>query len=172
MNEYLRPWKLTTFAAGIGLLIAGALHYKQYDWDSGISLIMGTLAYLTAPWALGIVRSLRWRLLPLALFAYWITVDGSYTAYNSWSGHPVDGELRKANLVASTLLYLLSGYVWFPQKNFKEVLLSLADAFNGRRPKSEIVGNSKALKWGRVREAGRKKMESQGNKDKSGGSCT
>jgi hypothetical protein len=60
MNEYLRPWKLASFVGGIALLIAEAFYFKTYD--VGISLLMGTLAYLTAPWALRVVKSRQWRL--------------------------------------------------------------------------------------------------------------
>ena len=128
MNEYFRPWKLLTFAIGLALLILGAFHYKTYDWDVGVSLIMGTLAYVTAPWAMRAVKSHQWRMFPGVLLAYWFTVDGSYAAYNAWMGHPVDPELRKANFFASSLLYLLCGWLWLPRKSLRNVLEELAAA--------------------------------------------
>ena len=65
-TEYLRPWKLFTLAAGIALLVIGALLEIAPDWDIAISLIMAVLAYLTAPWSLGVLLQGRWRLLPLS----------------------------------------------------------------------------------------------------------
>jgi uncharacterized protein involved in response to NO len=119
--EYLRPWKLCTFSIGLALLIAGAFYFKTPDWDVGISGIMGTLAYLTAPWALHVVREKRWRYLPLAVFLYLFTVDGSHVLYNAWQGHPVSQELRAANFFVSTLLYILCGLIWYPEKYFAEL---------------------------------------------------
>jgi hypothetical protein len=37
-REYLRPWKLSTFAIGLSLLIAGSFYYQTPDWDIGISI--------------------------------------------------------------------------------------------------------------------------------------
>lgn len=51
LREYLRPWKLFSLALGLGWLIWGAFHYQFQDWDVGISLIMGGLAYGLAPWS-------------------------------------------------------------------------------------------------------------------------
>jgi len=67
-TEYLRPWKLASFACGLALLIVGADWYHMPDWDYAISIIMATLTYLTAPWAVDVLRYRRWRRLPLALF--------------------------------------------------------------------------------------------------------
>ena len=62
--EYLRPWKLFTLAAGIALLVIGALRKIAPDWDIPISFIMALLAYLTAPWSLRVLLQRRWKLLP------------------------------------------------------------------------------------------------------------
>lgn len=134
MREYLRPWKLATLAGGLGILIAGARYFDTYDWDIGISLIMGVLAYLSAPWALRVVTSLQWKALPAALLADWITVDGSYTAYNAFVGHPVGNDLRRANFFASTFLYLICGLIWMPRMSFREALVELGEAVGLRRP--------------------------------------
>ncbi len=126
MNEYLRPWKLGTFAIGTALLIAGSYSFDTYDWDIGISVIMAALTYATAPWALRTAWTRRWRLIPAALLAYWLTVDGSYTIYNAWMGHPVGAELRRANFFASTALYLICGLLWLPRMSARGVVLELA----------------------------------------------
>jgi len=134
MSEYFRPWKLTTFGVGLALLITGAFYYNTSDWDIGISLIMGTLAYITAPWALRVVKSLQWKLFPLALLAYWFSVDGSYTVYNTCLGHPVGTDLRQANFLASSLLYLLCGWLWLPQMSLREFLSELLVTIHLRIP--------------------------------------
>ena len=132
MREYLRPWKLFTLAIGLALLVLGAFHYNQPDWDVGISFAMGLLAYFTAPWGIRVIKARRWKLLPLALLAFWFTVDGSYVLYNSWVGRPVWPELRAANFFASSLLYLLCGFIWLPRMTFREVLSSAAAAIKLR----------------------------------------
>jgi hypothetical protein len=78
MSEFLRPWKLVTLAIGILLLIAGAICFPTPDWDIPISLIMAVLAYLTAPWSLRMILERQWKLVPLAVFLTWVTIDGSY----------------------------------------------------------------------------------------------
>ncbi len=128
MREYLRPWKLASFGAGLALLIAGSRYFKASDWDIGISLIMGTLTYITAPWVLRVVKTMQWKLFPAAILAYWFTVDTSYTVYNACLGHPVGIDLRRANFFASSLMYLLCGWLWLPRTNLKGFLLELASA--------------------------------------------
>ena len=125
MSEYLRPWKLATFALGVALLIEGAFYFKSYDWDAGISVVMATLAYVTAPWALRVVLERRWKALPAALLGYWLTVDGSYVAYNAWAGHPVSAEFRRANFFASSVLYLACAILWLPRKSLREIVAEL-----------------------------------------------
>ena len=81
VKEWLRPWKLTTLAIGIAILIAGSFYYQAPDWDVPISFIMSTLTYLTAPWSLRVILERRWKLFPLMLFATWFSVDGCYWIY-------------------------------------------------------------------------------------------
>ena len=111
-----------SLAIGLALLIAGAFYYKQPDWDAGISLIMGLLTYLTAPWALRAVKSLNWKLFLPALLAWWGSVDGSYAFYNAHMGHPAGAELRRANFFSASLLYLLCGLIWLPRTTFRGLL--------------------------------------------------
>jgi hypothetical protein len=128
MSEYLRPWKIVTLGMGLAALIAGALYYQAADWDIWISLIMGGLAYLTAPWNFQIVQNSRWRLFPLGVFAYWFTVDGSYVVYNTYSGHEINTDLRWANFFASSLLYFLCGWLWSPRMTFRELVCEIRRA--------------------------------------------
>lgn len=119
MNEYFRPWKLLTFACGMAWLIYGALNYDIPDWDIGISLIMGLLAYVTAPWTVRVLIRRRLRLYPAALFAWWFTVDGSYWLYHTAMGNEM---FRLANFPASTTLYFLCGFIWLHNGSLRELL--------------------------------------------------
>lgn len=125
--EYLRPWKLTTFACGISLLIAGSYYYQALDWDIPISLIMGTLAYLTAPWSLRILMERRWKLFPAMLFATWFTVDGCYYLYWYYKNPLALEMMREANFLASLSLYGMCGVIWLYNGSLKELLLDIRD---------------------------------------------
>lgn len=121
LAEYLRPWKLVTLALGIALLIVGALTNQAPDWDIPVSLIMASLAYLTAPWSLRVVVERRWRLWPTMLFATWFTVDGCYWLYWHFK-NPVALELmREANFFASLALYGMCGVIWLYRGSLSEL---------------------------------------------------
>ena len=66
--EYLRPWKLSSLAGGIVLLVLGAWYAELPDWDVPISLIMAVPAYFTAPCSLRVFLERRWVHFPVALF--------------------------------------------------------------------------------------------------------
>lgn len=108
-TELLRPWKLATLAAGLGLLIGGSFVYNAPDWDIPVSIIMAVVAYLTAPWCMRVLLERRWRAAPLALFLTWFAVDGCYALY--WSAvNPRALELmRDAN---APVLRRRSRYLW------------------------------------------------------------
>lgn len=97
-HEFLRPWKLTTLALGIILLLIGSVVTPAPDWDVGVSFIMAVLTYLTAPWFIHVFRRLNWKMIPLALF------------------------MRPANAFASTFLYLLMGMVWMYPGSLRDLL--------------------------------------------------
>ena len=125
VNEYLRPWKLMSLAVGLALLIAGAFYYKAPDWDVPISLIMGFLAYPTAPWSMRVMLERRWKLWPAMVFFTWFTVDGCYWLY--WRAvDPVALELmRDANWPASLSLYGMCGVIWLYQGSLAELAANL-----------------------------------------------
>jgi hypothetical protein len=132
LTEYARPWKLATLAIGIALLIAGSFYYQAPDWDIPISLIMATLAYLTAPWSLRVLLERRWRLWPAMLLATWFTVDGSYWIYWHFTD-PVALELmRTANFPASLSLYGICGILWLYRGSLRELLTELGEFCTGR----------------------------------------
>lgn len=111
IHEALRPWKLASFAIGLGLLLVGADYVEAPDWDYPISFIMATLTYLSAPWSVRVLRERRWRLLPLALFWFYFTVDGCYWLYWHYT-QPAALVMRAANFYASACLYWLCGFIW------------------------------------------------------------
>ncbi len=121
MKEYLRPWKLSTFVIGMAWLIWGAQQEIAPDWDIGISLIMGTLTYFTAPWSARVIVTLNWRKLWLAALFYYVTVDGCYWLY--WSiVDPAALMMRAMNFYVSTCLFWLCGFIWLHNGPLKTLL--------------------------------------------------
>jgi hypothetical protein len=122
MQEYLRPWKLLTFTAGLGLLLVGADYYSAPDWDYPISFIMATLTYLTAPWSASVVMARNWKMVPLVLLFYYFSVDGCYWLY--WQAvKPAALVMREANFLASSCLYWLCGFIWLHNGPLKGLLV-------------------------------------------------
>lgn len=118
LHEYLRPWKLATFAIGLGLLIAGAEFYHYSDWDIGVSVVMAVLTYLTAPWSIRMLWERQWPWLPLAVFYGWLSVDGSYVAWHTLAGNVM---LREAQWPTSLCLWLICGFLWLPRMRLAEL---------------------------------------------------
>jgi hypothetical protein len=117
IREYLRPWKLTSFTVGLGLLLAGAWHYRLPDWDVGVSVVMAVLTYLTAPWSVRALWERRWRRLPLAIFYGWLSVDGAYWAWHTLVGNQM---LRADQWPTSLCLWLICGFLWLPRMSLGE----------------------------------------------------
>jgi len=127
--ELRRPWKLATFSIGMSWLFYGALSYGISDWDIGISVIMGGLTYLCAPWSLGILfHAVRYRprgwplqilaaLLP-ALFA----VDWAYWLYHTAMGNEM---LRWENFKVSSALYFICGSIWHYKGSLRDLIASI-----------------------------------------------
>lgn len=117
--ELKRPWKLVTFSTGMAWLLYGALTSGISDWDVGISLLMGGLTYLTAPWSLRVILlsiRLRQKYWPLwvaaAIVVALFVIDGEYFLYHTWRGNQM---LRRENFYASSALYFLAGSIWLYQ---------------------------------------------------------
>lgn len=121
LTEYGRPWKLFTLAIGIALLILGSFYYQAPDWDIAISLIMATLAYLSAPWSMRVILERRWRYWPAMLFATWFTVDGCYWLYWHFKDPLALELMREANFLASLSLYGICGVIWLYSGSLREL---------------------------------------------------
>jgi hypothetical protein len=97
-------------------LLYGAVYYNISDWDVGISLIMGGLTYVFAPWSvITIYHSIQYRnhAWPLhvvtALIPAMFSVDWVYWLYHSTAGNQM---LRWENFKVSMALYFICGIVW------------------------------------------------------------
>jgi hypothetical protein len=124
LRELIRPWKLVSFAIGMTWLLYGALNYGIADWDVGISLLMGGLTYLSAPWSVRTLLSAcrhrppYWVLkIGIAVLAAWIVVDGVYVLYHTALGNPM---FRAENFYASSALYFLAGSIWLYRGSVRE----------------------------------------------------
>lgn len=131
--EYTRSWKLITLAIGIGLLILGSFYYGAPDWDIPISLIMATLAYLTAPWSLRVILERRWRLWPVMIFATWFTVDGCYAIYWHFKNPAALELMRDVNYPASLSLYGLCGLFWLYKGSLRQLISDIKIRIARRR---------------------------------------
>ena len=132
MQELLRPWKLLTFAFGIGLMLFGATLDIAPDWDIGISILMPVFAYITAPWCVRMLIDRRWTLLPLVVLIVWIGVDGIYTVYWGWKQPDLLENFRVANFRASLPLYCLCGMGWFYRGSLSELIHEVRAAWLNR----------------------------------------
>lgn len=130
----MRPWKLITLAIGLAILIAGSFYEQLNDWDVGVSLVMGILTYLTAPFVCRTIIRLDWRMLLPAAFCAWFSIDGSYWLYNLAIGH---NYVREANAIASTPLYFICGLVWMWDGSIKDFICSMRLSLPAKRPSSQ-----------------------------------
>ncbi len=124
-HELRRPWKLASFATGMLWLFYGAVSYDISDWDIGVSIVMGGITYIFAPWSvLTIYRAirLRERLWPLriaaALLPAILAVDWSYWLYHTAVGNRM---LRWENFKVSMALYFICGLLWCYQGSLNEL---------------------------------------------------
>ena len=126
LRELLRPWKLATFGVGMSWLLYGAVCYGISDWDIGISLIMGGVTYVFAPWSVTTLSNavrLRTRGWPLHLVAAFIpalfAVDWAYWLYHTAVGNRM---LRWENFKTSMAFYFLCGIFWCFPGSLKELV--------------------------------------------------
>jgi len=122
--ELKRPWKVASFIAGMAWLIYGAINYHIPDWDIGISLIMGGLTYLCAPWSVRVIatcirhRPKNWILwILISLFIAWFVIDGVYVAYHNIMGNRM---FRLDNFFTSSAMYYQAGFIWLYRGSLRE----------------------------------------------------
>lgn len=132
LRELLRPWKLASFAVSMALLLYGALNFGIGDWDVGVTVLMGTLTYVLAPWSVGVIGSaLRyrprgwWAHIVLALIVAVLVVDTSYVVYHTLAGNRQD---RVGNFRASLPLFFLAGMCWLYRGSLSEMWRDLRQA--------------------------------------------
>jgi hypothetical protein len=143
---------MLSFAVGMAWLLYGATHYEIGDWDIGVSLIMGILTYLFAPWTVfTIANALRyrapywWLRIAGALVPAVFTVDTVYVLYHTLAGNPI---YRDANFPASMSLYCLCGALWWYRgaladpfrdaaaRDVRQHLMAASEAVDGMIPPS------------------------------------
>ena len=115
LTEYFRPNKLFTLGLGMIFLICGALFSGLPDWDIPVSLLMGLMAYITAPPVVRVILECRWHQMLYAAFWMWFTVDITYVLYWGAFDPTMMFELRAANAAASLALFLMAGVIWYFQ---------------------------------------------------------
>ena len=127
--ELRRPWKIATFVIGLSWLLYGALVYDISDWDIGISVIMGGLTYVFAPWSLYVIlnairyRPRGWQLhLIAALLPAMSAVDWSYWLYHSAMGNRM---LRWENFKVSSALYFICGAIWYYRGSLRDLIAEI-----------------------------------------------
>lgn len=128
-SEYLRPWKVVCLLAGVAILIIGSFFSPAPDWDVPITLIMGMATYITAPPTLRVLFERKWRLLPIAALATWLSVDGLYALYWHLRDPAVLALMRSANAQASLPLYGLCGIACVYRGSLKELAADVRAAF-------------------------------------------
>jgi hypothetical protein len=128
-RELVRPWKLFSFCLAMSWLFYGALNYDISDWDVGITILMGFLTYLMAPWSVYIIlsairyRPVYWYLhITAALIAGLFVVDWVYMLYHTIAGNQT---YREENFYASAPLYFIAGSVWLYRGSLKDLLVNV-----------------------------------------------
>lgn len=129
--ELLRPWKLVTFGVSMAWLIYGGLCYGICDWDVGVSLIMGGLTYVCAPWSVLVIyqavrlRQRHWQLhVAAALVLAVAIVDWVYWLYHTAMGNTM---LRWENFKVSMALYFICGIGWCYRGTVREFFAEVRD---------------------------------------------
>lgn len=125
-KEWVRPWKIFIFVIGMSWLFYGALNWNYPDWDIGVSIIMGLLAYMFAPWSVStFMKAIKYRhkawilAIVLCLFSWLFVVDFSYFLWHTYAGNTM---IRYENFLVSSFLYLIAGFTWLYKGSFKEMV--------------------------------------------------
>lgn len=125
LMEFLRPWKLLSFAIGLGLLIVGSRLTALPDWNIPVSIIMAIATYLSSSWVVRVFITRRWNLMPAALLTAWGTIYGCYVGYWNFADPAVGSMLPGLAIAEVAFLYVLCGFVWLYQGSLKEFAANL-----------------------------------------------
>jgi len=132
-TELIRPWKLALLGWGIATLWYGMKVDPAPDWTWSTILWMAAGTHLLAPWAVDTVLRLRWRLMPLALAAGWLVVDGLWMV--GIDGSAAAWSMRDVQWPASACLFALYGLLLRPKGSLLAGLRSVSMAL-GLRPRT------------------------------------
>ena len=134
--ELKRPWKLATFGMGMSWLLYGAVSYDISDWDIGISLVMGVLTYVCAPWSVTTIydsvrrKPAAWPLhIAAAFIPAMFAVDWAYWLYHTAVGNRM---LRWDNFKVSMALYFICGLLWYYRGSIKDLLQDVRQHKKGK----------------------------------------
>lgn len=110
------PWKVVTFLLAGGLVTFIAPYTDDPTWDRCNGFFMSALAYLTAPWVVGVLYRTARGMLPVrqvfpAVCIWLFSVSWSYDLY-LFIRDGLYPETWLPNLFASSFLYLLAGLFW------------------------------------------------------------
>jgi hypothetical protein len=132
LRELVRPWKMASFVTAMALLLYGALNFNIGDWDVGVTLLMGTLTYVFAPWSVLVIGSAVryrprgwWAHVALSIIVAVLIVDTAYITYSHIVGNRTD---RLGNFYASMPLYFLAGMCWLYRGSLKELMTEVRRA--------------------------------------------
>ena len=135
-KELLRPWKLITFSIALGYYIWGAYRYKCPTWDVSVSILMGVLTYLFAPWTVKSIyflirkRPKHWiRSLAICSIVIYACASGSYELYNWWHLGYWPPPTYWVNLYYSSLIFFAAGMLWKFEGTLKELIDGLLKDF-------------------------------------------
>jgi hypothetical protein len=133
-RELSRPWKMATFAIAMAILIYGSYYYSQLDWDVPISIIMGVLAYVWAPWCVGALifafkqRPRNWYMpVVKSLAVAYFCASGTWALYNILRlGWETTRYIYIGNQNASLLLFVMAGIFWQYEGSLKDMFRDVA----------------------------------------------
>jgi hypothetical protein len=112
----LRPWKVITFIIATAGLTLAAPYTGDPTWDYVDALFMSFLAFITAPWAIGILYKfirgkLEFKYAYVAFCTWMFSASWSYDLYILIRDgyYPVTWFF---NIFASSALYIMAGLLW------------------------------------------------------------
>jgi len=143
------PWKVATFLLSGSLVTFIAPYTDDPTWDRFNGFFMSALAYLTAPWVVGVLYRTARGLLPVrqvfpAVCIWLFSASWSYDLYLLIR----DGRYPETwlpNLFASSFLYLLAGLFWnLDWKEGRGVFFAFTEQ---QWPQPSVPGGATKIIW-------------------------